>query len=52
MYVCVYMCILIYYEYIYLSFFPESASSFSAIKYCIKNVLTWMIENKLSVNFD
>ena len=36
---------------IYLSFSPELASSaFTSIETCIKDIFTWMIGNKLSVN--
>ena len=36
---------------IYLSFSPELASSaFSTIESCIRDVFSWMISNKLSVN--
>ena len=36
---------------IYLSFSPEFASpTFSIIEYCIRDVFSWMISNKLSVN--
>ena len=38
---------------IYLSFSPELASSaFTSIETCIKDIFTWMIGNKLSVNPD
>ena len=38
---------------IYLSFSPELASSaFSTIESCIRDVFSWMISNKLSVNPD
>ena len=38
---------------IYLSFSPELASSaFTSIETCIKNIFSWMIGNKLSVNPD
>ena len=38
---------------IYLSFSPELASSaFTSIKTCIKDIFSWMIGNKLSVNPD
>ena len=38
---------------IYLSFSPELASSaFTSIETCIKDIFSWMIGNKLSVNPD
>ena len=37
---------------IYLSFSCELASAFSFIESCVKDVFSWMIGNKLSVNPD
>ena len=38
---------------IYLSFIPELASSaFTSVETCIKDIFSWMIGNKLSVNPD
>ena len=49
--VCVYMYIHMIHK-IYL-FFPElTSSAFSTIKSCIRDVFSWMISNKLSVNLN
>ena len=37
---------------IYVSFSPELASVFTSLETCIKDIFSWMIGNKLSVNPD
>ena len=63
-YICIYMYVYVIYMYtyviyshfyandiqIYLSFSPELTTVFSLIELCIKDIFSWMITNKLSIN--